>query len=208
MSQPDLKIFYDLMRSGTLLGPILSPAEVEGLGATLGMCASHNLRVADTSYILATEYHETGGTMHPVKELGGIGYLTRMYDIRGARQAMARANGNTTPGDGVKFCGRGKAQITWKNNYLKVGKKIGVDLVNNPDLALNMIIASQILVEGSINGWFSGRKLADTLPRVGFATEIQFVGARPIINGHDKAVMIADYALIFQTDLNKAGWPA
>lgn len=34
---------------------------------------------------------------------------------------------------GLPYFGRGLIQITWKDNYDKYGKKIGVDLVNNPE---------------------------------------------------------------------------
>ena len=41
--------------------------------------------------------------------------------------------GNTSPGDGWKYRGRGFTQLTFKNNYKKVGELIGKDLVNNPE---------------------------------------------------------------------------
>ncbi len=209
MTNVDLKVFYDRSRKGPLLGPVLCAKEVEGLAAVLAACLKAGLKAADTAYILATDYHETGGTMQPVKERGGNGYFTRMYDIRGARPALARANGNLTPGDGIKYCGRGLAQITWKNNYLRVGKLLGMGtaLVTNPELCSTMAVATRVLVEGSIGGWFTGRKLSHSIPRSGPASQAQFVEARRVINGRDKALMIADYALIFQDDLIKTGWP-
>lgn len=42
--------------------------------------------------------------------------------------------GNTQAGDGSKFVGRGYNQITGRSNYTRVGKAIGVDLANNPEL--------------------------------------------------------------------------
>lgn len=207
MSKTNLQIFYDRCRTGPLLGPVLSASEVEGLAATLAACILRGLNAADTAYVLATEYRETGGLMQPVRERGGTGYLTRMYDIRGARPTLAKANGNTAPGDGVKFAGRGKCQITWKNNYARIGKLIGLDLVANPDLALGLQTASRIMVDGMIGGWFTGRKLSHTLPRGRRATLAEFKASRPIINGHDCDLMIAEYALIFQNDLVDAGWP-
>jgi len=53
--------------------------------------------------------------------------------------------GNTAPGDGFKYRGRGFIQITGKENYDKIGKAIGVDLVNNPDLANDPEIAAKII---------------------------------------------------------------
>jgi predicted chitinase len=52
--------------------------------------------------------------------------------------------GNTQPGDGRRFKGRGFVQITGRSNYATYGNKLGIDLVGNPDLALDPNIASQI----------------------------------------------------------------
>lgn len=59
-----------------------------------------------------------------------------------ARNPEALANnvyggrmGNTKPGDGWLFRGRGYIQLTGRENYTKFAKITGLDLVNNPDLA-------------------------------------------------------------------------
>lgn len=53
--------------------------------------------------------------------------------------------GNNLPGDGYKFRGRGFNQLTGRSNYKFYGDKIGVDLVNNPDLLKNPEIAAKQL---------------------------------------------------------------
>ena len=46
-------------------------------------------------------------------------------------------------GEGYKYRGRGFIQLTGKNNYRHFGNKIGVDLVNNPDLLLDPEIGAR-----------------------------------------------------------------
>ena len=77
------------------------------------------------------------------------------------------------PNEGFKYRGRGLIQLTGKYNYELYGKKIGVDLVNDPDLANDTEIASQIAVEYFLSKSKSGTDLTDinSVGRaVGYAT--------------------------------------
>lgn len=193
----DRKKFFDRVRDG-ILGPTLDDREVNGCNAILDACKGWP--ISWTAYALATAYHETAHTMQPIKEYGGEKYFNRMYGPEGANPARARRNGNTKPGDGARYCGRGYPQLTWKNNYEKMGRLIGVDLVGNPDLALNPDIAARIMREGMARGTFTGVSLADCLPDE-IGTLEQFLKARRIINGVDRRLLIAQYALKFQEAL-------
>ncbi len=61
--------------------------------------------------------------------------------------------------EGYKYRGRGFNQITFKNNYLNIGKKIGVDLVNNPDKLNDPKIAADALSVFFLEGFKQGNKL-------------------------------------------------
>jgi putative chitinase len=68
------------------------------------------------------------------------GELRWMAEIWGPTDAQKRYEGrkdlgNTEPGDGSRFRGRGPIQITGRANYQKYGDLLDVDLVSHPELA-------------------------------------------------------------------------
>ena len=144
------------------------------------------------AYMLGTAYHETAATMQPVHEYGGNAYFTRMYDINGGRPNTARRMGNTTPGDGIKYCGRGYVQLTWKSNYAKMGTLLNLDLVNNPDLAMDPDTAVKIMFAGMTSTKLSNTFSGVNLQRYFNDDTEDWIGARHIINGTDNAELIAD----------------
>lgn len=203
MSLASPPAFFDALRAG-LLGPVLTGEEVKGCNAILE--AMEGAPLSWTAYALATAYHETASTMQPIREYGGPTYFTRMYDVTGARPKLALANGNTSAGDGPKYCGRGYVQLTWKNNYRRAGQEIGVDLVTKPDLALDPQNAAAIMRHGMEEGWFTGKSFSSYLPATGRATSGQYANARYIINGSDKAQQIAGHAKQFEDALSAGDW--
>jgi putative chitinase len=200
MLMPDERAFFDHCRR-TVMGPTLDQNEVDGAKFIVG--AMHGLPIAWVAYALATAWHETAHTMMPIKERGSRAYLMRNYDVTGRRPRTARAMGNVRVGDGVTFCGRGFVQLTWANNYKRAGEKLGVDLYNQPHLAMRPDIAAAIMRHGMREGWFTGRSFQSFLPAQGLATRAQFRLARQIINAMDKAALIAAYAVEFQEALRR-----
>lgn len=90
-------------------------------------------------YAAATVHVETG-KFTPITEFAS-GWA---YDPS-INPKKAHGLGNTDVGDGPRYKGRGLVQITGKNNYRYYGDLLGIDLVNNPDLALQDDVSAQIL---------------------------------------------------------------
>lgn len=78
--------------------------------------------------------------------------FSRLIEMASGQAYEGRKNlGNTEPGDGVRYKGRGIIQLTGRYNYQKFGKLIGVDLENNPELAARPDIAVRV----ALDYWFS-----------------------------------------------------
>ena len=188
------KAFYDYIRSRLFHGK-LSQNQVNGLTILLNYWCT-NMKSYDLrwlAYILATAHHETGSTFQPIDEWGNNDYFFQMYDINGKRPEVAKDLGNTNPGDGVRFHGRGFVQLTGRSNYEYWSKKLNINLVEKPELAKDKSIAAEIIFEGMHLGTFTGKKLSDYLNN----TTSDWLGARKIINGTNKNNIIANYALSY-----------
>lgn len=198
--------FFDHLRHSDVLGPVLTDEEVRGCEAITEACGRDGWPISWVAYALATAFHETAGEMRPIGERGGDAYFQRKYDPQGLNPSLARRLGNTQPGDGALFSGRGWVQLTGRTNYEKAEKVTGWPLIEQPDMALEPGLASAIMVAGMRDGWFTGRGLKHYLPLSGPAQEGAFISARRIINGTDRADLIAGYALAFQAALQAGGW--
>jgi putative chitinase len=95
----------------------------------------------ELAQLMAQSYVETMRFTR-LSEMGNRNYFTRLYDIV-SRPAKAKELGNTAPGDGERYKGRGFLHITGKTGYKKVGDLIGEDLVSNPELLENPEIGAK-----------------------------------------------------------------
>ena len=138
------------------------------------------------AYVLATAQHESDQFRTMTEYASGSEYEGRS-DL-----------GNTQSGDGVRYKGRGFVQLTGRANYRSMGEKLGLDLLNNPALAEIPENAARILIQGMRDGTFTGAKLSD------FGSN-DFVGMRAIVNGSDRAGLIAGYADKYAAALKSIG---
>lgn len=172
-----------------LFGGSLSQSQVDHLNTILAAWDKYgDGNPRNLAYILATAKHETMAFQY-LKEIWGPTAAQKGYEGRDDL-------GNTVKGDGKRFMGRGYVQITGRRNYADWSKRIGIDLLTNPTKASEPEIAARILVQGMMLGTFTGKKLND------FPSD--FVSSRAIVNGKDRATLIAGYAYSFLEAIEKA----
>lgn len=155
------------------------------------------------AYILATAWWETAKTLLPISEYGkgknrtyGTWYRNSKDQLYSFKDGSKRSVYLQSEFPHLYY-GRGYVQLTWWSNFENASKKIGVDFLNNPDLVMEKNHAIKIMLTGMKEGWFTGRKLSDYISQ----SKKDYVNARRIINGTDKAQAIADIAIVFERAL-------
>lgn len=182
--------FYKTVRAR--LGALRTD-QVEGFETVLA--AIEGAPLSHRAYMLATTWWETAATMQPVREAFRLSEAWRQRNLRY-----------------FPWYGRGYVQLTWERNYAKADAeaaaagliKLG-ELLANPDLAMRHDIAALVLRKGMDEGWFTGKSNSSYLPAKGVATREQYMAARRIINGTDKADEIEDIAQVMERALRDAG---
>lgn len=136
------------------------------------------------AYMLATVRQECGDGYAPVAE----GFYLRNP---GAFRRKLRY---------YPWYGRGYVQLTWRANYARAERELGVAFTRDPDLALVSEHAYAIMSRGMREGWFTGLALRDYI-----AGELcDYRNARRIINGTDRARRVAGFARQFERIINAA----
>lgn len=201
----------------------LTPSQKEGVEAIFLEWEERALTdLRWLAYILATAFHETGRKMQPVVEnlnysaQGLAGNWPARYAVNPrvrpckpnsvalkiARNPEAIANncyanrmgnGDEVSGDGWKYRGRGLPQTTGKVNYIWAKELTGIDVINDPDLMCKLPVSVETMFEGMIHGKYTGKRLSQYFN----PTTANWAGARAIINGSDKAIIIGSYAKAF-----------
>lgn len=203
-------VFYRELRKG--LFQSLSRRQVAGMEVLLDVWEESYADDYPMSFLaasLGTTKLETAHTMQPIKEIGGRKYFMGMYDKTGNRPKKAAELGNTKVGDGATFSGKGFVQATGRGNSRKLGKlfkkyfNIDVDFEENPDKLLEPFYAAHALYLGCITGLYTGKGWGDYI-KSSPATFNEFKSSRRVVNGTNKATMIAGYCVEFQKALTRA----
>jgi predicted chitinase len=151
------------------------------------------ITIPQLAYALATVFHETAQTMEPITEYGSSSY----FDKYEPGTDIGDTLGNTEPGDGEKYKGRGYVMITGRANYQRAQDEIGVPLIDQPELACDRDIARQIMRQGCTQGWFTGKQFSDYI----HGEMKDYYNCRRVVNGTDCADAIASYAEEFERAL-------
>jgi putative chitinase len=145
-------------------------------------CRRYGCLRNQTAYILATAYWETGRTMKPVVEAFWLSENWRKNNLRY-----------------YPWHGRGYVQLTWERNYKKAARELGIPFDKNPELALESKPAAAVLVKGSMEGWFTSKKIPDYIT----LNKSDWINARKVINGIDKRYEIASIAKDYDETLKE-----
>lgn len=207
MGVAERRIFFREVRRSLFAGR-LNQREVNGLDAILGGWAGLTAaaRIAAggddaLAYVLATAFHETAATMQPVRETLALSDADAVARLERA-YAAGRLPTVKTPywrfdAEGRTWLGRGFVQLTHRRNYEAMSALTGIDLVSKPERAMEMDVAVSILIGGMRQGSFTGHRLGDHFS----SGRRDWTGARKIINGTDRAELVAGYAKAFRAAL-------
>ena len=179
----NLEIFFDKVRHKPFNGR-LTQDQVEGMQNIILYRDENYSGVTDDqlAYMLATVKWETAHTMQPVEE----GYPDTGERLRAFQRGLRY----------YPYYGRGLVQLTWQRNYEYYG------IADDPEKALDWRWSLWILFDGMVRGVFTGKKLSDYI-----GEKRDYINARRIINGTDRAQQIADIAESFRAAIVAANEP-
>ena len=187
--------FFDHTRQ-TLFKGSLHQSQLDGMTAILDKWETESSKDDDRwlAYMLGTTHHETGRSMQPVRETfaatddEAIKRLEKAWHA--GKMPWVKSPYWRRDADGKSWLGRGFVQVTHKDNYRKLGTAIGIDLLTDPDRAMDLDTALKVLFVGMRNGLFTSVKLSDFFN----VSKEDWVNARKIINGLESADLVASYA--------------
>lgn len=174
-------------------------------------CDHHGLTLRQRAYVLATARHESKMGRRMVVQESGWADEDKFH------------LGNIHHGDGHRYRGRGYVPLRGRLHYGVWDRRLGVPLLQQPELAADAAVAAEIAVQAMMAGTFTGVGLADFIND----EQCDYLGARQVVNGRDRADLVARYArhyeaamqtdashlidralvLVAQRHLRRIGWP-
>lgn len=195
------KFFFASIKNQGLTS-VLKQKQIEGFDAIFNYWELdlNNTDLRHLAYMLATAWHETAYTMQPISEYAAKDSNNNNVPDNFEKYDTMKQLGNTPAkdNDGALYKGRGYVQLTGKRNYEIFQSILGMPLVAQPELARKPEVAAIIMFEGMKRGLFTGKKLSQYIN----TKNCDYVNARRIINGTDKAVQIAEHAKKFAIALS------
>lgn len=179
----NLKIFYDTLRK-ELPDAVKKTSQIEGMDNLIEQSKKFNLSNQELAYTFATVYWETAKTFQPVEEAFWMSEDWRKKNLRY-----------------YPWHGRGYVQLTWDYNYQKMEDILGVPFTQRPELAMDPVLAALILFVGMRDGVFTGKSYDSYIDDIDEPDDEdikEYINARRIINGTDKAKQIAQIAIKFE----------
>ena len=176
-----------------LQGFALSQEQADNIKIIYNTCLEFGIkRKRHIAYIFATIFHEGARK----ETINGKTVYRRVVSVEEIGKGKGKPYGSKIKYSKIKYTnpdklyfGRGFVQITWHEVYEKFGKLLKMDLLGNPELALNPTIGAKIAVLGMRDGLFTGVNLE----RYFNDSRTDAISARKIINGTDKAELIEGY---------------
>jgi len=188
------KLFFDKLR---LSGLNLTEQNVFGMEKHLAYAKEHDISILKLPYILATSWWETGQTMTPVLEAHWVNNA----------EAWRKRNLRYYP-----YYGRGLIQVTWKDNYIKVASMLGLSktfFILSPEKLLEWKYALPALFLGMEQGIYTGKNIDYYIDEEDEGDEEdlrEFIAARRVVNGTDKAAAIGKLSINFEYALKAVGY--
>jgi hypothetical protein len=176
----DRKIFFDTIKKKPFPGK-LTQQQVDGMSFKLDVF-ERDFYWDDLRWLancFAQGYHETSATMWPIEEYG-----------KGGSAAYAKKD----PETGQTYYGRGDIQLTWRDNYKRADKELGLTGERScewhAENALDPEISAAVMFQGMSKGWFrtNSAGAAQTLQLYFNDTRDDPFGAREIVNGDKNKV--------------------
>ena len=149
------------------------------VAALVRAAEAQKLTKPQIAYVLATAEHESDR------------FATLEEYSSGTQYEGRKDLGNSQPGDGKRYKGRGYVQLTGRNNYRAYAERSGIRILDLPYVLMNWASLSvYVIIDGMTRGAYTGHRLDEFVN----ATRQDFRNARRVVNGLDQADKIAQQA--------------